>query len=226
MVCLFGLLSCLYFLSGSLAFSLAVERGCVASDLGTSQDETCSPPVLCKTVPRVAAPAQGKLPEVGWRGGDRFFAAQHQGSGLQENLFKQRNEREQGKCLPSRPQKSLETRTLKVQTISELENKSGLRTLKIHSQSRDFFYEDLPDSCFLSPSSWWNGWFTFRFVLTAADTSNTITKAGRLLLHVRRQRGWVCLKVMQSRVTADLLASVRSSAWGGETPPCPPARPA
>jgi len=41
---------------------------------------------------------------------------------------------------------------------------------------------------------------------------------GRLLLHVRRQRGWVCLKVMQSCVTADLLTGVRSSVPGGESP--------
>lgn len=138
MVCLFGLLSCLYFLSGSLVFSLAVERGCVASDLGTSQDETRSPGPLQDSASGGSS-CTGEAAWGGLVGGDHFFAAQHQGSGLHENLFKQRNERERGKCLPSGPQKSLEMRTLNVQTISELENKLGLRTLKIHSQPHDFF---------------------------------------------------------------------------------------
>lgn len=58
----------------------------------------------------------------------------------------------------------------------------------------------------------------FLFVLTAADTSSTFTNIGKLLLHIGRQRGWVCLQVMQGHARADLLAGVRSSAPGGDTP--------
>lgn len=72
-------------------------------------------------------------------GKDRSFAARCPGSGLRDNLFKQRKERERGKFLPSRSQKSLRMCILKAQTVSQLEKKLVLCTLKIHSQSYDFF---------------------------------------------------------------------------------------
>lgn len=62
-VFLLGPHSCLYFLSGSLVFALAVDKGCVARDLGTSQNETHFPgPPLQDSAPG----GSSCTGEVGW----------------------------------------------------------------------------------------------------------------------------------------------------------------